>query len=916
MLEYTDDEQRMKFLYTMEELPPEIILCRLSLDKEVLAMQTAENSVTILDFACHRKWTLQPRLGEDAAILPNGILWSDHGGNSQDLILVTSKGLELYKVSAKKNICKLSRSITIPISNFWYNPDYRMILTASQNQPVKRFLGGTTPVAKDTLQLDGFFLNVDKPNMPSLELPPPDRISRLELGPGVDSNHIYLVHVYGLLLTLVQYTAEECGYVTVYHVTKSSMETMATLSLGYVPQQILKISTYDNLFLFHDVSKKITIAFDLMKPPRKTTGSATGVIDPVIQPIIATFAYVPKEDAQVYGSSPSRIRAKPVAGSCNFPTVNHIHSLKFTGLGNLQQQKISHLPSPLCKGFVEVENHLEAHPFYSPVVFEIHISGWAYDRERRIMWKIECNPYHTAQRISDPWERMFFLYRWGKVLHWIGEDPSPVAASIEYSSMMGIISTFQIIHQALIHRVQDHELMAIFRALHIPYWNEIQRIQWLTGAGSAFRRGDSDLDDSLLVPIYHKPEFFANSTTNIVKLAKSPSSDRASQRISLRALRRPLRESLTRLRNSDNPIEMVLDLPEPLEPNGTSQLFLPDISVIGIKVRNIALSNFQSEKKHSAEIDDSDSASTIEGIEFLGVRSPSPPIINLAFEQKPILIRRDEKGDLIVNQHDMLAYIWLPLLSAEANQVPFDYYADCLSTYITALAEMDLEVISAVNILHATLMFYLGRFHELCNLLRNSFYNDSSELALMLLQFAGILEDEIKSNEYVLKYSTILMRMSEPTYRYHLETWSELLQRQSLDMLWRGGDKVTTVKWLLTQCRVTDAVALCLPKSDRWDDILRPGCIPGSEFFLSAVNLLKAQQVLSVNEAENLRKERNAQMFYNLHYFLTIWDPRCLLPDNELGAEISPLCSHAPFPVQAFEETVERDLRRLYGYSK
>jgi hypothetical protein len=97
---------------------------------------------------------------------------------------------------------------------------------------------------------------------------------------------------------------------------------------------------------------------------------------------------------------------------------------------------------------------------------------------------------------------------------------------------------------------------------------------------------------------------------------------------------------------------------------------------------------------------------------------------------------------------------------------------------------------------------------------------------------------------------------------------------------------------------------------------LRPGCIPGSEFFLSAVNLLKAQQVLSVNEAENLRKERNAQMFYNLHYFLTIWDPRCLLPDNELGAEISPLCSHAPFPVQAFEETVERDLRRLYGYSK
>jgi hypothetical protein len=710
MLEYAEDEPSMKLLYLIEELPPQIILCRLSLDKEILAMQTSENSVTILDFVSRRKWTLQPRQSEDAVILPNGILWSDHGGNSQDLIFVTSKGLELYKVSTKKSVCKLSRSISIPISFFWYNPDCRMILTASQNKPVKRFLGGSTPVTKDTLLIDGFFLNVDKPNIPSLELPPPDRISRLELGPGVDSNRIYLVHVYGLLLALVQYTAEDCDYVTVYHVTKLSMEKMATLSLGYVPQQILKLSTYDNLLLFHDVSKKITIAFDLMKPPRKTSGSTTGVIDPVIQPIIATFSYVPKEDAQMQGSSPSRIRAKTIVTSYITPTLNHIHSLTFTGLGNLQQPKITHLPSPACKGFIEVENRLEAYPFYSPVVFEIHISGWAYDCERRIMWKIECNPYHIAQRISDPWERMSFLYRRGKVLHWIGEDPSPVAASSEYSSMMGITSIFQTIQQALDRRVQDRELMAIFRALHIPYSNETQRIRWLTGVSSAFRPGDSDLNDALLVPLYRKPDFFANSSANSTKVARSPTSDPvASQRISLRALRRPLRESLSRLRNSDNPIEMDLDLPEPLEPIGTSQFFLPDISVIGIKVRNIALSNFQNERRQSApgaEIDNS--AILIEGIESLGVRSPSPPIVNMAFEQKPILIRRDEKGDLIANQHDMLAYIWLPLLATEASQVPFDYYADCLTIYITALAEMDLEVISAVNICYFILVDFMN----------------------------------------------------------------------------------------------------------------------------------------------------------------------------------------------------------------
>lgn len=885
MLDYTEAKPAMKLLYNFEDLSSQILLSKVSLDREVIAFQISDNTVQILDIANRRKWTIQPRSGDDAVILSNGILWSDHGGSSQDLVLVTSKGLEIYKVSAKKGQCKLSRSISLPISFFWYNADSRMILTASPNKPVKRFLGSSTPVTKDTLLVDGFFLNVEKPNIPSLELPPPDRIPRLELGHGVDHNRINLVHVYGLLLALVQYSSEEGDFVTIYHVTKSPMEKIATLALGYTPQQLLKVSTYDNLVLFHDISRKVTLAFDIMKPPRKTSASTTGYIDPVINPTIATFCYVPLEEVQT--SSPSRIRAKQFHVDYGIPSVRDVHSLKFIQAGKVYQETTT-LPVPAIKGFVCVENVLEAYPFYSPIVFEIYSSGWAYDCERRIMWRIECNPFQFAKQIEDPWERMGFLSRRGKVVHWIADDPLPIVASSPYESMVGVACLFQMVLQTLDRQASDRELISVFRCLHIPYWNEAQKLRVMlnTSARTIDHRvhGDQDLNEALLVPNYRRQELVnsvmsqSSTTTSNNKLTKSPSSDTLStQKISLRAMRRPLRESLSRLKGSENPIELEADILEPLEPVGTSQLFLPDISVIGIKVRNLALKNIEAMKEqHSQE----STNHVLEGFESLGVRSPSPPMITMALEHKPIAIRRDEKGDLLVSQHDMLAYIWLPLLASD-GPVAYAYLADCLSAYITALAEMELDVIPAVNILHATLLFYLGRVHEVTNLLKNCFYNDSSELALMLLQFAGMLEDEIKSQQYVLKHTDALLTLKEDTYRYQLPTWRDLLQRQGMDMLWRCGEKITVVKWLLTQCRLKEAFALCLPKNDRWDDTLRPSSIPGSEFFISAVNLLKVQSPHTSEAQERARLEANTQLFFNLHNFLAIWDPQCLLPHDK-----------------------------------
>lgn len=108
-------------------------------------------------------------------VLPNGIIWSEHGGNSQDLIIVTSKGIELHKISSVRNQCKLSRYIASSIAHYWYNAQNRFLLVASiastiSNSPA--LFEDVHHSAGDGIVMSGFFLRCDKnAHFPKFELP-------------------------------------------------------------------------------------------------------------------------------------------------------------------------------------------------------------------------------------------------------------------------------------------------------------------------------------------------------------------------------------------------------------------------------------------------------------------------------------------------------------------------------------------------------------------------------------------------------------------------------------------------------------------------------------------------------------------------------------------------------------------------
>jgi hypothetical protein len=266
ILSYNDASPTPKMFFHQEDLPSRLALCRVSLDMEIIAVQTSPTSILVINSINKRKWVIDIKYAEENVILNEGIIWSDHGGHSQDLIIVTARGLELYKVSLTRGQCKLSRTISHAVYNFWYQPSHRMILIASFKGTPREPLSSLGK-NQQVLNMDGYFFKFGKSMLPKMELPLPDKLPRFELGPGVSVSDIGLEALYGRLFCLVHYTELGQDYISMYHLSRSSVTHTHTLSLDHTTES-LSYSVLDNLLVCHCYSGKVSLVFDVMRSPR------------------------------------------------------------------------------------------------------------------------------------------------------------------------------------------------------------------------------------------------------------------------------------------------------------------------------------------------------------------------------------------------------------------------------------------------------------------------------------------------------------------------------------------------------------------------------------------------------------------------------------------------------------------------
>ena len=129
-----------------------IIEARLSLDEELIALQLSKKDVIVISIKNTERWNLAIKQPDTNSIVSPGIVWSDHGGKSQDLVILTERGLELYKVSIVRGQCKLSRAMAQRATRYLYEPVHRALLLTIA--PIRSFVGSV-------LEVNGFFLRFD-----------------------------------------------------------------------------------------------------------------------------------------------------------------------------------------------------------------------------------------------------------------------------------------------------------------------------------------------------------------------------------------------------------------------------------------------------------------------------------------------------------------------------------------------------------------------------------------------------------------------------------------------------------------------------------------------------------------------------------------------------------------------------------
>ena len=287
----------------------EILYAKVSLDHGFLVLQYSETSLRVLDLRVpSQQWNLEIKSAYDNRIIEEGLIWSQHGGGSEDLIIVTARGAEMYKISSKRNQCKLSRVLNQGYdyhARFWYEPNHRVLLLASplislDTTNTGGFMGFFTSSNKaeeqkkvllqdlGTLALNGYFFRIDKDHvMPKLELPPPEKTPKWEVGPRVHESDVCMVALYGSVYCVVhirkapEYHLE--GELHLYRLTASSSTHTHTLVLDYPAPQIpplgtsLAFSVVDNLLVVHCKRLRVSAVFEVITPHDGSSGIADDV---------------------------------------------------------------------------------------------------------------------------------------------------------------------------------------------------------------------------------------------------------------------------------------------------------------------------------------------------------------------------------------------------------------------------------------------------------------------------------------------------------------------------------------------------------------------------------------------------------------------------------------------------------------
>ena len=224
-------------------LPDVIDSVAVSLDQKFVAVQSGLTYLFVFNRETRKMWVLI-LAHKSVQIAPT--IWSDHQGNSQDLVIPTNEGLELYKVSCARGECKLSRSISEKVDKYIYYPPDRTVVT------LRAIKGG--------VRVTIFFLRFDAGDNLKLELPPPDRYPSFELLKA-QIDDFSIVNLYDATYLALHSRGHITDSIRLFLLDKSQIYETHELAIPCTNGFTLTVS--DNLLFCHSHGPEETTVFDL-----------------------------------------------------------------------------------------------------------------------------------------------------------------------------------------------------------------------------------------------------------------------------------------------------------------------------------------------------------------------------------------------------------------------------------------------------------------------------------------------------------------------------------------------------------------------------------------------------------------------------------------------------------------------------
>lgn len=219
--------------------PPPVESARVSVDGQLVALQTSDIEVQVVHRATGAAyWVLcKPQGGN--RILREGVLWSAHAaapGSSQDLFLVTRRGLEQYRVSTRRRSCRLHRSIRLQIHAHWFEPAHGVLLVSAGkrgNELVPFALRGASV----------------------------EKLPQLVFSSPMLQQDLFLANMYGELYAV--YSDMRTSKLLLYVISRAKVACVRSLDLMLPPGTALKMSVVDNLLVCHSLDFNVSLFFDV-----------------------------------------------------------------------------------------------------------------------------------------------------------------------------------------------------------------------------------------------------------------------------------------------------------------------------------------------------------------------------------------------------------------------------------------------------------------------------------------------------------------------------------------------------------------------------------------------------------------------------------------------------------------------------